>query len=168
MLSACCAIQCKNREGWRGNIIQDGKPPTRRFRRILQIHQRKRNGEGIPQGDLPDPNNLAAVLSFLTFFAELGIGDIVFCIFFSVCFVSCFWPCKISSIEREREKMKSGSQKTQGEPGWVRGRYRSSSAEKMSRGREKEMPIVILPRHAPPSGEILARKTPPGVCRRAR
>lgn len=39
--------------------------------------------------NLPDPNNLAAVLSFLTFFAELGeigIGDIIFYIsFLSFC-----------------------------------------------------------------------------------
>lgn len=45
--------------------------------------------------NLPDPNNLAAVLSFLTFFAELeetGIGDIIFYISFLSFCLPCFLP----------------------------------------------------------------------------
>lgn len=59
--------------------------------------------------------------------------------------------------------MKSGGQKTQGEPGWIRETVSQQPCRKNVARTRREMPIVILPRHAPLSGEILARKTPPGV-----
>lgn len=96
--------------------------------------------------NLPEPSNLATVLSFLTFFAELeetGMGDIIFfCLFFcrSVSCLSVFGACGERSIEDEEESGLKAKRRRTGQEEDAKDGRDHSSAEKMSRGTRRKSP----------------------------